>query len=68
LRVDAAGGLWVLEANANPCLSPDAGFCAALLEARIEFDRAIAWLIERAKSRLMDRSAMPAAPIDVPHP
>jgi D-alanine-D-alanine ligase len=68
LRVDAAGGLWVLEANANPCLSPDAGFCAALLEARIEFDRAIAWLIERAKSRMMDRSAMPAAPIDVPHP
>ncbi|MGD9691344.1 MAG: D-alanine--D-alanine ligase [Phycisphaerales bacterium] len=29
VRVDARGKVWVLEVNANPCLSPDAGYHAA---------------------------------------
>lgn len=29
IRVDLAGRIYVLEINANPCLSPDAGFVAA---------------------------------------
>lgn len=40
-RVDHVGRVWVLEVNANPCLSPDAGFAAALAEAGIEFSQAI---------------------------
>jgi D-alanine-D-alanine ligase len=51
LRVDAAGAPWVLEVNANPCLSPDAGFAAALAEAGLEFGAVIAWLLEDALRR-----------------
>jgi D-alanine-D-alanine ligase len=40
-RVDSADQPWILEINANPCLSPDAGFSAALRQAAIPFDTAI---------------------------
>ncbi|NLS92635.1 MAG: D-alanine--D-alanine ligase [Planctomycetaceae bacterium] len=40
-RVDGRGNPWILEVNANPCLSPDAGYAAALQEAGISFDQAI---------------------------
>lgn len=36
-RVDREGRPWILEVNANPCLSPDAGFCAACLRAGLTF-------------------------------
>jgi D-alanine-D-alanine ligase len=50
-RVDERGNPWVLEANANPCLSPDAGFAAALAEAGIGYEAAVARLIDDALER-----------------
>jgi D-alanine-D-alanine ligase len=40
-RVDNQGQPWILEINANPCLSPDAGFAAALRQAGIDFTQAV---------------------------
>jgi D-alanine-D-alanine ligase len=45
-RVDAAGQPWILEINANPCLSPDAGFAAVLAYAAIPFEEAIRRILE----------------------
>jgi D-alanine-D-alanine ligase len=50
-RVDERGSPWVLEVNANPCLSPDAGFAAALAEAGIGYEAAVATLIDDALER-----------------
>lgn len=47
-RVDADGRPWVLEVNANPCLSADAGFAAALEQADISIDDAIRRIIAHA--------------------
>ncbi|MCI0651222.1 MAG: D-alanine--D-alanine ligase [Planctomycetes bacterium] len=47
-RVDAEGSPWILEVNANPCLAPDAGYCAALQKARIPFETAIAEILAAA--------------------
>jgi D-alanine-D-alanine ligase len=47
-RVDAHGRPWILEINANPCLSPDAGFAAALARAGIDFAVALKRIITEA--------------------
>jgi D-alanine-D-alanine ligase len=44
-RVDEHGRPWILEINANPCLSPDAGFAAALARAGIDFKQAVKWIV-----------------------
>jgi D-alanine-D-alanine ligase len=50
-RVDAGGRLFVLEVNANPCLSSDAGFAAMLAAADIGFPDALGWIVDDARSR-----------------
>jgi D-alanine-D-alanine ligase len=51
-RVDGSGMLFVLEVNANPCLSPDAGFAAALAHAGVGYVEAIGWLLSDAERRV----------------
>lgn len=45
LRVDSAGRAWIIDVNTNPCLSPGAGFAAALDEAGIPFHDAVQRLL-----------------------
>lgn len=51
-RVDPAGRPFILEVNANPCLSPDAGFAAALQRAGIGFEEAVNRIIAAAQRSL----------------
>ena len=51
-RVDSAGRPWVLEVNANPCASPDAGYAAMLAEAGLTYDQGISEIVQAALRRV----------------
>lgn len=44
-RVDKDNEAWVLEINANPCLSPDAGFVAAATQRGLDFNQVVERII-----------------------
>lgn len=50
-RVDRESNPWVIEINANPCISPDAGFTAAAERAGIHYTRMIERIVESALVR-----------------
>lgn len=50
-RVDERGEPFIIDVNANPCLSPDAGLAAALEAAGIRYDAAILRLVHAALLR-----------------
>lgn len=47
-RVGRDGRVFVLEANANPCLARDAGFAAAASEAALEYEDVISAIVQAA--------------------
>ena len=44
-RVDNKGNPWVLEINANPCISPDSGFVAAAEQAGLDFKTVVGRIV-----------------------
>ncbi|MDI6797276.1 MAG: D-alanine--D-alanine ligase [Desulfatibacillaceae bacterium] len=56
-RVDEENRPFILEINANPCLSPDAGFAAALKQAGISFEQAVAIICKNALTPLAQEIA-----------
>ena len=44
-RIDKEGQPWVLEVNANPCISPDSGFVAAAEKAGLSFNSIVQRII-----------------------
>jgi D-alanine-D-alanine ligase len=50
-RVDAKGRPYVLEVNANPCISPDSGFIAASQQGGLDYDAVIGRILEASIRR-----------------
>ncbi len=51
MRVDDYGRIYVLEVNANPCLSPDAGFAAAIYQTSMTYTDMVKQFIYFIKER-----------------
>jgi D-alanine-D-alanine ligase len=57
MRVDDDGQIYVLEVNANPCLSPDAGFAAAAQQAGMSYTDMVEMLVEFVEKRARNHGA-----------
>jgi D-alanine-D-alanine ligase len=61
-RVDGEGSPWVLEINANPCLSPDAGFAAAAERGGISYAGLIEAILRAANIGAPGKHPFPENP------
>ncbi len=52
LRLDSENTINILEINANPCLSPDAGFSAAVAESGLTYTQMVEALLRFVTSRI----------------
>jgi D-alanine-D-alanine ligase len=59
-RVDENGRPWILEINANPCITPDAGFEASARHAGLSYTDIVETLVEDAMTRRGRRSGISA--------
>ncbi len=60
-RIDQRLKPWVIEINANPCISPDAGFVAAVHRAGLQYSRMIERILESA---ILSRADTPESVTD----
>lgn len=60
-RVDAKGTPWILEVNANPCISPDSGFAAMVTQAGLTFEQAVERILADALANCNRFRTPPAA-------
>lgn len=60
-RCDELGRPWILEINANPCLTPDAGFAAALAQAGIGYNEGLQRILDDALARSPGRECVASA-------
>ncbi|MEE4165874.1 MAG: hypothetical protein V2I35_07740 [Desulfocapsaceae bacterium] len=51
LRLDQNGKIYVLEINTNPCLSPDAGFPAAVQRSGLDYSAMVEKIVSFGKAR-----------------
>lgn len=49
MRVDEKGNIYVIEINANPCISPDSGFCAACERDGISYTDMVSMIVKAVK-------------------
>lgn len=52
-RVDESGALYILEANVNPAIAPDAGLAAAAAESGLSYDALVGLIVDEAVNRAL---------------